>query len=521
MKSVDSIYQRILIMDSAYWLNVVIILALSILSFYTTFDGFSRYILTENKTTTVFEITFLIIVVVIIQLLLIVSLANLIRHKTWRGRLIWIILYMMTMLVSVFFSYSFYYKLMQADSYAQENFTVQLNQSLLDAEYYQSSFMDITHTVNKLSGYSQDTAKKERLKGGTCGDHSPAGAGPRRDLREEEAKLFAQLSESTTDLSKKLAQEIENLNQIKASYAIEDSDTTTIQQKMNTVIHRINHQRNAATLKQLEQDLQQHSGEYRQKLWVEIRQTNISCPDRKISQAIKGLLISLNDLPTLAEITLFDAHNEKAVMARAMQVFISIPELIYNTLISPAQADDKSNDVTEKQDADAISYADLSPFIFGGMVDSIIFLIGFSNARKSQQRGYLNKNYSGEFFSVRDIIKINHAFGTNDWRNILRFHLYNNKNELSFIIPAGVYPQLDYSGALLDLMESLVSSQRLAAPTAYYIPLDVIATSLQYKMNPYFKDESIMPLFHYYPITKSQWHDLSQSLNAYSIWSNQ
>ncbi len=518
MKKLGSIYQRILVSDRAYWLNTLIIIALSILSFYTTFDGFSRYILVEDQTATGFEIIFLIIVVAIIQLLLIVSLSNLIRYKTWNGRSIWIALYIITMLVSVFFSYSFYYKLMQADSYAQKNFSIQLNQSLLNAQNYQSSFMEVTETVKLLSSYSQETAKRERLKGGTCGDHSPAGSGPRRDLREEEAELFTQLSETTTQLSTKLVGEMQALNDIKARYSTEKNNTATIQQEMNTVINRINHQRNTAAIKQLKQILQQHMGEARQNLWVEIRQTKISCPDQRISQSVKGLLLGLNDLPILDEIVLFDSNDDKAIMARAMHVFINIPSIIYNALLPLAQADAQKDNSKNKVNANEISNADISPFILGSMVDAIIFLIGFSNAKKSQQRNYLNGRYAGEFFSTRDIVRIQSAFNIRDLRKILRLHLYNTKSERYFIIPSEVYVQLPHSNALINLFESLVSANRIAKPKHSHIPLDVIAESVKDRLAPYFINHSARPLFNYYPIKEDSWNDLVQSLNAYSMW---
>lgn len=177
---------------------------------------------------------------------------------------------------------------------------------------------------------------------------------------------------------------------------------------------------------------------------------------------------------------LFDSHNEKEVMGRAMQVFLSLPTLLREALLPFAHAESATentpNSSLPMKDAMEITSADYAPLLLGAMVDLIIFLVGFTNGVQSKQRDYLRPDFYGEEFSVKDIVKIKKAFGLSDLRQIFRAHLYNEKNGYTFIIPAEMYKELPYSSALIDLFESLVTSKRIVFPIARSVPLYALPT---------------------------------------------
>jgi hypothetical protein len=522
LSTLSATAKRFALLDRRHLLNVVIIIALSIISFYTSFDGLSNYVSSGELGLSRSELVFLAVIVVIIQLLLIVALNNLSRHISWGGKMMWVVLYVIAMSVSVFFSYSFYYKLMQADNYAQMNFDAQLSNVLLKANIYQESFVDVHSSSKHLTVYSKETALLERRHGGTCGDNSSAGKGPRRDLREEEAMLFAQMGTDITLLSLKINQDVASLKRIKQSYSPENNTVAEVQQRMNEMIFRINRYRQGGVVNQAITDLRQHTGKARGKLWVQAREYTISCPDSKISRATKALLSSLKDLPVLEEIALFDSHDDKEVMERAMQVFLSIPTVLRKALLPFAYAGDEINsnkegDNIQMKDELAISSGDYAPFLLGGLVDLIIFLVGFTNGAQSKQRGYLRPDYYGEIFSVKDIVKIEKAFGLTNLRQIFRAHLHNDKKGHTLVTPAEAYPEIPYSDGLIDLMESLVTSERIADPTGLRVPLDILPDHLQRRFEARFIGSSQQPVFNYYPISKQEWAELSQSLNAFDM----
>jgi hypothetical protein len=209
-------------------------------------------------------------------------------------------------------------------------------------------------------------------------------------------------------------------------------------------------------------------------------------------------------------------------MGRAMGVFLSIPVLLGEVLLPFAHAEEQSSLKGKKtslqmKDELAISNADYAPFLLGGLIDVIIFLVGFSNGRQSNQRGYLREDYFGEEFSVRDIVKIEKAFGLSNLRHIFRAHLHNEKKGYTLIIPAEAYQEIPYSGQLIDLMESLVTSKRIAFPVGHQVPLDILPSHFQHRFAADFINSAQQPVFDYYPMTKKQWSELSQSLNAFDM----
>jgi hypothetical protein len=202
-----------------------------------------------------------------------------------------------------------------------------------------------------------------------------------------------------------------------------------------------------------------------------------------------------------------------------MQVFLSFPTVMRQMLLPFAYAESiehKEDLLPLMADEMEIKNADYAPLLLGGMVDIIIFLVGFTNGLKSNQRKYLGI-HNGEHFSVRDIIKIEKAFGLPNLRHIFRQHLYHEKKGYTFIISAEVYKELPYSSALIDLFESLATSKRIAFPIAQSVPLYVLPSNFQRRFEADFIASEQPPRFDYYPVTKEQWADLSQSLNAFYI----
>ena len=517
MKRSKTISERIRQLDSDYWLRISIVVVLSILSFYTSFDGVTRYIETDESQASFGAVFFLACLVIIIQLLLIMSLGKLSQSMSWQAKLKWLMMYLLGMLVSVFLSFAFYTGLLQAENYAAENFSTQFSYSVQHADAYKNNFIAIKNTAQTLAAYSVATSKTERFQGGTCGDNSLPGAGPRRDLRDQEANFFLEISENISTLTEKMKAHIQTLADIQQRYRPNGDDISAIQRQMNQVIAGINQQRHSGTMKQIKQRLQQHRGDARHQLWVETRQHTVNCPDQKISHAIDIFLSDLQDLPILEDIALFDAGNNRAVMERAAFVFMAIPSLVYDAVFSPVYA---AEDAPLVKAATAITSADLMPIFLASGVDLIIFIIGFSGGRKAAQDGYLKYPYRGEYFSSNDIEKILAAFDidASTLRKLMRSLLYIEKKQRFLIIPTDADDAFIHSDTLVDLFESLVANQRIAEANPQQIPLSVIPSSVQREVKKRSRGSIDHLCFNFYPMSHNQWHDWVQAINAYIIW---
>jgi hypothetical protein len=78
------------------------------------------------------------------------------------------------------------------------------------------------------------------------------------------------------------------------------------------------------------------------------------------------------------------------------------------------------------------------------------------------------------------------------------------------------YSMTDKLGKLFRA-HSLVTSKRIAFPVGHQVPLDILPSHFQHRFAADFINSAQQPVFDYYPMTKKQWSELSQSLNAFDM----
>jgi uncharacterized protein with PQ loop repeat len=513
IKKIKSFFKHVTLLDPQYSLNVTIVLLLSVVSFYTSFDGLRHYMFgndTENASWAL--LLLLAFLVFLIQLLLIVALMRLTQRISFSNKVSMLMLYMIAMGFSVFLSYSYWYQAIQADNYAYNNFNVQLDDSLSDVGVYQDTFSSIKKIATELAEYSQETALLEKNKGGTCGDNSSPGAGPRLALRNSEERLFTQMNNDISLLNDEVSQKINKLDSIRYGYS-PDANIQELQQAMNVVIAEVNRYKQNPDLVKAKRQLKIHSGENRATLSTTLNggDRTVSCPDAIITQKSERLLARINALPVLKNIRLFNSQDQREVMERALKVFLVIPSTVKN-LVIPSEEVAQENE--QEQSAEAVNSADFTPLILGVMIDLIIFFVGYGNGKYSQQRNYLSGKYHGQHFSVTDAIKINHVFNIDSLRENLQWYHHQLGRKHLIIIPSDAYRQSEntHKRNLVSLMESLLANSRISLQ-ALRVPFETLPKNMRRRFAKLPKDT----LFEFYFTTEEQWFDLLQSLEADEI----
>ncbi len=512
-KQLKSLFKHVTLLDPQYSLNIVIVLLLSLVSFYTSYDGLRHYMFGQTPQDASWGLLILLgFLVFLIQLLLIVALSRLTQRISLSNKVSMIFLYFIAMGFSVFLSYSYWYQAIQADNYAYNNFNTQLDDSLSDVGIYQDTFLNIKKIAEELAEYSQETALLEKNRGRTCGDNSSPGAGPRLSLRNSEEQLFTLMNNDISILNDQITHKINKLDSIRYGYSPE-SDIKKLQKEMNIVIASVNRYKQTPALVKAKRALKEHSGEARNTLSVLHNETErpVSCPDTIITQKSQLLLERINELPALKNIRLFDVQNDREVMERALKVFLVIPSTVKG-FVTPST--ETVEDIEKKKSAEAVKSSDFTPLILGVMIDLVIFFVGYSNGKYTQQRNYLSGNYHGQHFSVNDAIKINHVFNIKELRENLQWYHHQLGKKHLIIIPSDTYRQAEDSNKrnLVSLMESLLANRRVSLQA-----LRVPFTTLPKNMRRRFADLAEDTLFEFYHTTEEQWFDLLQSLEADEI----
>ena len=490
---------------------ITLIVLLSLVSFYTSFDGLRLFALVDSKKDSTIGILIIGVLVLSIQLFLVYSLHRVAKTKRFSVKARWIFPYIMMMLVSVFFSYGFYYKLVRADGYAKDKFTVQLLAARKNTQQYLNAFELIQNGGDKLKEYSLSRSNEERQFGGTCGDGSPPGKGPRQKFRLEEAEKFKYIAENISPLTEKVKSEITELQQAIDSYSPTIKDLDAFQRSLNDIVQRINANNTSFILSYTKEAISARIGKNRET----IISGGLGCPDITITNSGNVMLRNITSLTPLDEIKLFNPRDQKEVLVRAMEVFKSIPNVVVRFLVSDVQAS-KFSGAKRNKDNVILKTADYVPLILGVIIDFMLLIIGVTNGVKSRQDNWLSPEFKGEYFSVTDADKIKKSLGLTNVVEVIQPHVLKTLGGYFFIIPNASVKDHPLSGKLLEMFE-VMATERIKPAYLRNIPFQWLPPSVKNHMDNLYSHLETKPHFNFYRMNKAQWEEFKQVFNVSNV----
>ena len=360
-----------------------LIFLFSIISFYTSYIGLLKLsgATAENYVLQIF----MAILIGMIQFSLVYSInAFYIKDlfkKYWTKTIALLLWYLTTMLMSVTFSFSFWYETFSAESYSQRSSELQLNkvkENLLNAK---KSFISIENTLTRISEYSVTKLNKEKGWGGTCDQKVGAGESFYTWLRADDARYTKSYSEDIKGLVSQLDAEI---NQVSLYLETFDpkGDVLHFNRLVNDRIDQINSKFFAnQTLKDLKEILTKRSGENRHHISVISRKTATtvikSCIDRDFTIGANRVINRLNKLKVISRLNFFDMNNPQKIFARTARVLMAF--------LNPSYVIKETDKITNPTD---ITYDDTSAISFGFVMDFLILLLILLLSRPKKDEYY-------------------------------------------------------------------------------------------------------------------------------------
>ena len=485
---------------------VVLIILLSVISFYTSYDGLVRFSFAKPEDATLLNLAILGLVVFCIQLVLVYSLRKMALSRRTSVKFRWLPLYILMMCISVFFSYGFYYKLLRAESFAQENFTAQLNQVRDGAQDYLMSFEAVEAGGQQLKQYSERRAREEERFGGSCGDGSVPGKGPRRTFRNNEALVFSAIASSIDPLSKRVREDISKLQLIIEGYRPDTQDVVSLQNEINTIIHELNTSRNAPVLQESSRVIAQRVGEKRQRI-VPTAAGNIPCPDSTITLNGNAMLQSIQNLPLMDDVLLFNPFDQRNVLNRAMDVIRSIPDLM------SAWWKGVSVESIMKQGKDSTKRDDYVPLLLGALVDFVLLIVGLADGFIARRRNWMSSEFEGEYFSAEDASKLRGITDMKQLASNVQPYLHNSLGQHFFVIPSSPVHGNRLASEMLELFEVL-SSERIRPAMLRQVPYSWIPRRVRDEVYSIMGDDAEHLTFNIYRMGAAQWDELKQALTV-------
>lgn len=491
---------------------LVFLLVLSCISFYTTYDGLIRFSYGSfDKTPAVFVVV-LFLFVTVLQGMLLFSLFELLRSRIYL-KVLWLIVYIVTMGVSVFFSYSFYYNLFRAESYAFDNFSSQLNRVKDSAQDYQNAFSQIKADTVNLANYSRKRAEEERQFGGTCGYQSAPKAGPRSRYRDKEERVFTALSDDITDLNKKVSADILQLEALVKNYQKDDQITDNIQNSMNKIVQRVNSYKENGKLINLSETLRDHMYEKRKTDGNHADGLPITCPDDNIDIKGTSILKQIDILPQVSDVELFDPDSDHEVLGRALTVFMQIPKALLPENFIKQFIPEKT---VEQADATKITNLDYSPLILGGLIDLFIFIVGLADGLENRRYRWAQSSFKGRYIQSEDIPKFGDIANEPLFIEHLRNFIHRNRWGADIIIPSNPLTLPDSERGIFDLIEALEAFEILKNPKKQNLPLAALTVSMQNSLAYLFEDAEERE-FTVYKLPNTIWRELQQAYYSYHL----
>jgi hypothetical protein len=385
------------------------VLVLSLISFSTSYYGFISLVSDGEWLTKLLFFA----VVGVIQLALVYSISQLYLQEFFsryilRASLL-LVTYLLSLFISVLFSFNFYYKIFSASEFSQRNVTLQLEEVKEGLEDAQSSFNSIYLSLKKLSNYSMSQSIQERTYGGTCDETQIPTPGPRSALREAESKLFQSHLSSVEELKNKLTDEIAVIKKMLLDFNPKKDDIEKLEEHVNSKISKINRLFRGGEISLLPKVLAKHNGSKRMRM--ESLGRIISCPDSQISLKINTIIENLNSLEKLKKVAFFDASDQQQLIERTINVLLAIIPFTDTHVVSI----DKVSSPTD------VTQSDIKAIGLGFLVDFFIFF--FTILAKDP--------YRARFFTATNI----HQYFRYDVRRVLKPFVFENHFSYHMIIP--------------------------------------------------------------------------------------
>jgi hypothetical protein len=385
------------------------VFVLSLISFSTSYYGFISLVSDGEWLTKILFFA----VVGVIQLALVYSIAQLYIQEFFSRHILraslLLVTYLLSLFISVLFSFNFYYKIFSASEFSQRNVTLQLEGVKRGLEDAQSSFDSVYISLKKLSDYSMNQSIQERTYGGTCDETKIPTPGPRSALREAESNLFQSHLSSFDELKIKIADETTIIKKMLVDFNPKKDNIEKLEEHVNTKISQINRLFRGGEISLLPKILAKHNGSKRMKMKSLGR--TISCPDSQISLKINTIGENLNALKMLKPVTFFDANDQQQLIERTINVLLAIIPFTSTHVVALDEVSSPT-DVTQ---------SDIKAIGLGFLVDFFIFF--FTILAKEP--------YRARFFTDESIMQ----YLRYDVRRVLKLFVFESHFSYHLIIP--------------------------------------------------------------------------------------
>ena len=226
------------------------------------------------------------------------------ENNHWVARMLYVGGYLFLALISIGFSFGFYWKFLESRSEGTrvaESAVTQVQSSLHIAS---TRLEQLVGTLGSLQTISLQKAEAERVKGDSCPNSKP-GDGPRRRLRESDAATFSTASDFVKGRVEAIKGDVASLDSDLAKIVSQDKSTfdasgtrnefmKALGRKLEITVSGFNAFRTDPQLQQFRADFAERADKTQ---FPDEQGKTFNCPDVQLSAALKGAVKAIDALP--------------------------------------------------------------------------------------------------------------------------------------------------------------------------------------------------------------------------------
>lgn len=302
--------------------KIFLVLSLAFISWYATYTGMLELIRANTGSIPPIEKIALAFAVMTLMGMVLYILDSLFSPISWWLRSLYIVGYVFLTLISVGFSFGFFWRVLESRAASTRSAEAAIGQVQQSLEQGKVRLAELGATLTSLAQLSQQKAVQEREHGGTCPD-SPPGDGPRRRMREQDAKDFAftanfiksrsagietEMKTLDTDLGKVLSRDPSTFN---PKTGTRNDFLTTLNRELDLTATRFNALRTDPQLAAQRNALAKRAQET---VFPDGHGGTFRCPDPQLQTALLGAVNAINSLPEIPKTTIAAVEGPEAVV---------------------------------------------------------------------------------------------------------------------------------------------------------------------------------------------------------------
>jgi hypothetical protein len=302
--------------------KIFLVVCLAGLSWYATYTGMLELIRANTGDVSLTHQIAIGFAVATLMLMVLYILDALFSPISWWLRLLYILGYVFLTLISIGFSFGFFWKVLESRGEATRSAEAAIGQVQRTLEEGKTRIAQLGSTLDTLTVISREKEAEEREHGGTC-PNSPPGSGPRMRLREADAKNFAFSADFIKSRSGGIQTDLDALNGDLAKVLSRDASTLDavsgtrneflrgVDRRLDLTLTRFNALRSDPQLAEQRHQLDARAG---MTSFDDGKGGSFACPDPQLQTALHGVVRAIDSLPAIEKPNIAAVEGSEAII---------------------------------------------------------------------------------------------------------------------------------------------------------------------------------------------------------------